>query len=251
MSRFNTTPGGANSGGNDMVEPQLRTAMMMQSSSASTRSSDYRNHQFPPTTSSMMTNADFGMSAAGYGGQDTSGFRAYDDPSSFGAHHHPHHPQFQQQPTSPPMPYNFTTSPPPRANSTPLTSHMATQQSKDVQDYNNLVFGMGTLGLNDHVSTYLVFFLYHIYLYLFKVPNEQPKINRMTPQQQQRYMQWMNRQGGGGSGGGVKPPPQSLDAMLNDGWPNQTSGVMSPGKKKDQTCFRLFDTYLYFSELSI
>lgn len=53
----------------------------------------------------------------------------------------------------------------------------------------------------------------------------------MTPQQQQRYMQWMNRQGGGGgSGGGVKPPPQSLDAMLNDGWPNQTSGVMSPGK---------------------
>lgn len=100
MSRFNTTPGGANSGGNDMVEPQLRTAMMMQSSSASTRSSDYRNHQFPPTTSSMMTNADFGMSAAGYGGQDTSGFRAYDDPSSFGAHHHPHHPQFQQQPTS-------------------------------------------------------------------------------------------------------------------------------------------------------
>lgn len=53
----------------------------------------------------------------------------------------------------------------------------------------------------------------------------------MTPQQQQRYMQWMNRQGGGGSGGGVKPPPQSLDAMLNDGWPNQTSGVMSPGKE--------------------
>lgn len=146
MSRFNTTAG---SSGNDMVEPQLRTAMMMQSSSASTRSSDYRNHQFPPT-SSMMTNADFGMSVAGYGGQDTSGFRAYDDPSSFGVHHP--HPQFQQQPTSPPMPYKFTASPPPRANSTPPTSHMATQQRKDVQDYNNLVFGMGALGLNDHVS---------------------------------------------------------------------------------------------------
>ena len=124
MMRFNNN--------NEYDSPQFR-APMMQSSSATTRSPLHHQQQ-QQQHYGYINNSDGSV-------KSSTPFNNMEE--SF--------PQFQ---ATPPM---FTTSPPPRANSTPPTSHMATQRSRQAMgmepnDYNNLVLGMGGLGLNDKVN---------------------------------------------------------------------------------------------------
>ncbi|KAI9315197.1 hypothetical protein BX666DRAFT_367723 [Dichotomocladium elegans] len=180
---------------NDPIMPRFNSgvpdghinAPMMQSSSANTRMAQTNDYRSP-----FSVQSEFSM--------------AYDDSNSVGGGSS-QSALFDQTPA----PYKFTASPPPRANSTPPTSHMATQRNQQkfesTQDYSQLVLGVSSLGLGD----------------------QDPKMNRIALQQhhqQQRYLQWMSRQGGS------KPPPQSLDAVLNDSAPwnsNGNPGVITPG----------------------
>ncbi|KAG1427973.1 hypothetical protein G6F57_023226 [Rhizopus arrhizus] len=99
---------------------------------------------------------------------------------------------------SPPIRSNYVTSSPiPRANSTPPTNHHPSmnqkqQQQQQMDEYGQLLNGMSHM----------------------KISDKHQKRNA----QHQRYYQWMNQQNNSNNG------IQSLDAVLNDNWP--TSGKL-------------------------
>ncbi|KAG1174627.1 hypothetical protein G6F70_004733 [Rhizopus microsporus] len=94
---------------------------------------------------------------------------------------------------SPPIRSNYVTSSPiPRANSTPPTNHHPSmnqkqQQQQQMDEYGQLLNGMSHMNISDK--------------------------HQKRNAQHQRYYQWMNQQNNSNNG------IQSLDAVLNDNWP--------------------------------